>query len=230
MTDRDTQQHGGRALPEATLERLTVYLRALEAAQLAGQRTVSSETLASAAGANPAILRKDLSLLGGSFGRRGVGYDVPGLADHIGATLGLKRQWRMAIIGAGNLGRALAGFSGFRGHGFELKAILDQSPTEVGRSVAGLRVSPASELESIVAAESVNMAVIAVPGAVAQGVCDQLVAAGIRSILNFAPVVLQAPAEVNIRQVDMSRELQILAYYAHQGVGHQDAVPPLQSE
>ncbi|GAA3703264.1 redox-sensing transcriptional repressor Rex [Zhihengliuella alba] len=229
MTDREAQ-HGERALPEATLERLTVYLRALEAAQQAGERTVSSETLASAAGANPAILRKDLSLLGGSFGRRGVGYDVAGLADHIGATLGLKERWRVAIVGAGNLGRALAGFSGFRGHGFELIAILDRSPAVIGRPVAGLRVRPAEDLESIVAAEAVNMAVLAVPNAAAQSVCNELVAAGIRNILNFAPVVLQAPADVNIRQVDMSRELQILAYYAHQGVGHQDAVPPLAPE
>lgn len=215
----------GRGLPEATLERLTVYLRVLNAAESEGTPTLSSDVLAGAAGVNSAILRKDLSLLGGSFGRRGVGYDVPRLAEHLATTLGLRERWRVAIVGAGNLGRALAGYAGLRHNGFELTAIFDMDPDVVGRTINGLVVRPAESLEADIEAEQVNMAVMTLPGAAAQRVCDRLVAAGVRNILNFAPVVLQAPDGVNIRKVDMSRELQILAYYAHQGIGHQDAVP-----
>ncbi|GHD03037.1 redox-sensing transcriptional repressor Rex [Zhihengliuella salsuginis] len=214
-----------RGLPEATLERLTVYLRVLHVAEGEGKVTLSSDVLANAAGVNSAILRKDLSLLGGSFGRRGVGYDVARLAEHLATTLGLREQWRVAIVGAGNLGRALAGYAGLRNNGFELTAIFDMDPDVIGNIVNGLAVRPAESLEAAIESEHVNMAVMTLPGASAQQMCDRLVAAGVRNILNFAPVVLQAPDGVNVRKVDMSRELQILAYYAHQDIGHQDAVP-----
>lgn len=202
-----------RQLPEATLGRLTLYLRALQALEAAGTDTVSSEALSAAAGVNPPIVRKDLSQLG-SFGRRGVGYDVPGLAATIGRSLGLDRQWRVALFGAGNLGRALAGYAGFRSNGFTLVALLDAAPGLVGCFFADLRVEDTDATEHVLAREQANMAVLAVPGHAAQALCDRIVAAGVRNILSFAPVVLQVPDGVRVRRVDMARELQILAYYA----------------
>nr|WP_196837104.1 redox-sensing transcriptional repressor Rex [Zhihengliuella flava] len=214
-----------KGLPEATLERLTVYLRVLHVAEGEGKDNLASADFARAAGVNSAILRKDLSLLGGTFGRRGVGYDVRGLAEHLATTLGLRQQWRVAIVGTGNLGRALAGYAGLRNHGFQLAALFDSDPHVVGRVVNSLPVRSADTLEEVIGEHGVNMAIMTIPGPDAQVMCDRLVAAGVRNILNFAPVVLQAPEGVNVRKVDMSRELQILAYYAHQGIGYQDAVP-----
>ncbi|MEE1621323.1 redox-sensing transcriptional repressor Rex [Zafaria sp. Z1313] len=202
-----------KTLPEATLERLTLYRRVLERLGAAGLETVSSEVLADAAGVNPAILRKDLSMLG-SFGRRGVGYGVMQLAGSIATTLGLNNDWRVGIVGAGNLGRALAGYAGFRENGFRLVGLYDADASLVGRRYADLVVADAAGLEDAVLAEGINMAVLAVPAAAAQELCDRLVAAGVRNILNFAPVVLQVPPDVVLRKVDMARELQLLAYYA----------------
>lgn len=206
-------KQGERLLPEATLGRMTLYLRALEVLREAGQATVSSEVLSAAAGVNPAILRKDLSLLG-TFGTRGVGYGVEVLAARISTTLGLEREWRVAILGAGNLGRALAGYSGFRDGGFSVGAIFDISDSAVGRQLGGLTVRHVDELAETVDGLGINMAVLAVPGGAAQELCTRVVSAGITNILSFAPVVLQVPAEVRVRKVDMARELQILAYHA----------------
>ncbi|MFL4474595.1 redox-sensing transcriptional repressor Rex [Paeniglutamicibacter sp. MACA_103] len=203
----------GRILPEATLARLTQYLRALNTMQGRGEARTSSGVLATEAGVNPAILRKDLSLLG-SYGTRGVGYVVTELAEHISKAMGLLRQWRVAIIGAGNLGRALSGYGGFRSRGFEIVALLDSSPEVIGSTVGDLKVQPILDLDEILKATSANMAVLSVPGAAAQELCDKLVESGVRSILSFAPVVLQVPPGVNLRKVDLATELQILAYHA----------------
>lgn len=202
-----------KPLPEATLGRMTMYLRALDALGADGIETVSSERLGDAAGVNSAILRKDLSLLG-TFGTRGVGYEVGVLARFISETLGLTRDWRVAILGAGNLGRALTGYAGFRSAGFSLVAVMDGAPDLIGRPIADLTVLDSAELETIFPELGVNMAVLAVPGPAAQELCDRVVSAGVVNILNFAPVVLQVPEGVRIRKVDMARELQILAYHA----------------
>jgi len=178
-----------------------------------GIERVSSEELAGAAGVNSPKLRKDLSYLG-SYGTRGVGYDVPYLSGQISAALGLTLDWRVAIVGAGHLGRALAGYPGFGSRGFEVVALFDADQMIIGQEVGWLRISPVDALESVLEKTKANMAVLAVPAEVAQGLCDRLVAAGITSILSFAPVVLQAPADVQIRKVDMATELQILAYHA----------------
>ncbi|MBM6620085.1 redox-sensing transcriptional repressor Rex [Micrococcaceae bacterium RIT802] len=204
---------GEKLLPEATLGRMTLYLRALEALRDAGRATVSSEVLSAAAGVNPAILRKDLSLLG-TFGTRGVGYRVEVLATRISTTLGLEREWRVAILGAGNLGRALAGYSGFQGGGFDVGAIFDVADSAVGRQLGGLTVRHVDELSEAVGELGINMAVLAVPGVAAQELCERVIAAGITNILSFAPVVLQVPEGIRVRKVDMARELQILAYHA----------------
>ena len=203
----------GRHIPPASLARLTVYLRVLGTMLTEGIERVSSEELAEAAGVNSPKLRKDLSYLG-SYGTRGVGYDVPYLSGQISAALGLTLDWRVAIVGAGHLGRALAGYPGFGSRGFEVVALFDADQMAVGQEVGWLRISPVEAMESILEKTRANMAVLAVPADAAQGMCDRLVDAGITSILSFAPVVLQTPAEVQIRKVDMATELQILAYHA----------------
>lgn len=203
----------GRHIPPASLARLTIYLRALNSLLAEGIERVSSEELADAAGVNSPMLRKDLSYLG-SYGTRGVGYDVQYLNSQISTALGLTQDWRVAIIGAGNLGRALAGYSGFQSRGFEVVALIDADQMIVGTEVGWLRVSPVQELAAVLHRTRANMAVLAVPAGVAQKLCDELVQAGITSILSFAPVVLQVPDHVQLRKVDMATELQILAYHA----------------
>ena len=201
-----------RGIPDATVARLPEYLRALTALAERGITSVSSEELAAAAGVRSAKLRKDLSYLG-SYGVRGVGYEVDHLAYQISRELGLTQAWAVAIVGMGNLGHALAAYSGFATRGFRVVALLDQDPALIGGEIAGLRVQPMSELPSLVAEQSLAIGVIATPAASAQAVCDELVDAGVRSILNFAPCVLVVPDGVDVRKVDLSTELQILAFH-----------------
>jgi redox-sensing transcriptional repressor len=201
-----------RGIPEATVARLPVYLRALTGLEERGVRTVSSEELAAAAGVNSAKLRKDFSHLG-SYGVRGVGYDVEYLVYQISRELGLTQDWPVAIVGIGNLGHALAGYGGFATRGFRVVALFDADPNVVGEVVAGLPVRPISELVEFTQQEPIAIGVVATPAGPAQEVCDLLVAAGIRSVLNFAPCVLQVPDGVDVRKVDLSTELQILAFH-----------------
>jgi redox-sensing transcriptional repressor len=205
--------NGHHGIPEATVNRLPVYLRALYALADRGIATVSSEELAAAAGVNSAKLRKDLSHLG-SYGTRGVGYDVEYLVYQVSRELGLTQDWPVIIVGAGNLGHALANYGGFASRGFRVEAIFDSDPLTVGTRIASQVVRHADEIESVIARHGVSIAVIATPAAAAQGVCERLVAAGITGILNFAPVVLNVPSGVDVRKVDLSIELQILAFHA----------------
>jgi redox-sensing transcriptional repressor len=199
-------------IPEATVARLPVYLRALNSMSDAGTTTCSSLELATAAGVNSAKLRKDLSHLG-SYGTRGVGYDVAYLRYQISREIGLTQDWPVVIVGIGNLGHALANYSGFTSRGFRTVALLDADGGRQGELVAGLKIRPFTELSAIVREHGVAIGVIATPAAAAQSVCDHMVEAGIRSILNFAPTVLNVPAGVDVRMVDLSSELQILAYH-----------------
>jgi redox-sensing transcriptional repressor len=201
-----------RPVPEATVERLAVYLRVLTALREQGTVTVSSEELAAAAGVNSAKLRKDLSHLG-SYGTRGVGYDVAVLVERIARGLGLTGHRAVALIGIGNLGHALAGYGGFATRGFRIAALLDADPNRVGEQIAGLTVRHIDDLDSVVRAENVSIGVIATPANAAQDVCDRLVAAGVTSILNFAPTVLSVPDGVDLRKVDLAVELQILSFH-----------------
>ncbi len=207
----DTDQADG--IPEATVARLPVYLRALYGLAERGIGTVASEELAAAAGVNSAKLRKDLSHLG-SYGIRGVGYDVDYLVYQVSRTLGLTQDWPVVIVGAGNLGRALANYGGFVSRGFTIAAMLDSDTAIVGSKIARLTVRHVDELEAVVARHKVAIGVIAAPAGSAQAVCDRLVAAGVTSILNFAPLVLSVPEGVDVRKVDLSIELQILAFHA----------------
>ena len=212
-----TLASGGRrrsGVPEATVARLPVYLRALHTPAEGGSTTDSSETLAQLVGSGSAKVRKDLSHLG-SYGTRGVGYEVQELVFHISRELGLTQGWSVVLVGVGNLGHALAGYGGFSSRGFHVAALLDADPDRVGEVVAGQRVRAVGELAQVVAETGVSIGVIATPAGAAQEVCDRLVAAGITSILNFAPVVLQVPAGVDLRKVDLAVELQILSFHQH---------------
>ncbi|RPF22990.1 redox-sensing transcriptional repressor Rex [Myceligenerans xiligouense] len=201
------------AVPAATVGRLPYYLRALRDLADEGVALTSSSELAERSGVGSAQLRKDLSFLG-SFGTRGVGYDVQSLADYIKAALGLESEHRLAIVGIGNLGHALANYSGYTQRGFQVAALLDASPEVVGTEVAGLRVDDIGDLSAVIAERRVSMVVLATPGGVAQGVAEEVVAAGVREILNFAPTALQVPDDVVVRSVDVGGELQILAFHA----------------
>ena len=211
MTTR-TPTDNARDIPEATVARLPVYLRALTTLSDQGTATCSSEELAGAAGVNSAKLRKDLSYLG-SYGTRGVGYDVEYLRYQIARQIGVTQDWPVVIVGIGNLGHALANYSGFRSRGFRVVALLDADPDRHEETVAGVEVRPFDDLGQIVREHGVAIGVIATPALAAQDVADQMVAAGIRSILNFAPGVLSVPEGVDVRKVDLSIELQILAYH-----------------
>ena len=201
-----------RAVPEATVARLATYLRVLSALGDRSVTTVSSEELATAAGVNSAKLRKDLSFLG-SYGVRGVGYDVATLTEQIARTLGVTVHRNVAMIGVGNLGQALAGYAGFATRGFRIAALLDADPARIGTMVRGLVVQDMADLDQVVAEHDITIAVLATPAHVAQQVCDEVVAAGVTSVLNFAPVVLTVPPHVDLRKVDLAAELQILSFH-----------------
>jgi redox-sensing transcriptional repressor len=199
-------------LPEATVARLPEYLRALHHLAEAGCDTVSSEGLARAAGVSSAKLRKDLSQLG-SYGTRGVGYEVAILVDQIEHVLGLTQRRNVALIGIGNLGHALAGYAGFASRGFRISALVDVDPRRVGEQLGGLTVTHLDDLAETVAAERIAIGVITTPAQAAQLVAERLVAAGVTSILNFAPCVLDIPDGVDVRKVDLAIELQILSFH-----------------
>jgi len=205
-------QHAG-GLPEATISRLPLYHRALlEAAELK-ELTVSSERIAELTGLNAAKIRKDLSHLG-TYGTRGVGYNVEQLMHQIARELGLTEDWAIAIVGFGNLGQALANYKGFLERGFEVVAIFDADPSKEGMSTTGgAVVMPIDQLKAISSRKRIDIAIIATPASSAQEVADLVVAAGITSILNFAPQVLAVPEGVSVRKVDLSIELQILSFY-----------------
>ena len=194
------------------MARLPVYLRSLMELADGKASTISSERLAEMAGVNAAKVRKDLSYLG-SYGTRGVGYDVEYLLFQMSRELGLTQDWPVVIVGIGNLGHALANFSGFRSRGFRVVALLDADPERRGERVAGIDVRDFADLGSIVREHGVAIGVIATPASAAQDVADQMVEAGISSILNFAPTVIAVPDGVDVRKVDLSIELQILAYH-----------------
>lgn len=210
-----------REIPDATIARLPEYLRALTFLAERGIASVSSAQLATVAGVRSAKLRKDLSQLG-SYGVRGVGYEVEILAHEISRELGLTQNRPVAIVGVGNLGHALAAYSGFSSQGFRVVALMDRDPAVIGREIAGMTVSSVDDLEKIVAGRAVAIGVIATPAGCAQEVCDRLVAVGVRSVLNFAPCVLSVPEGVSVRKVDLATELQILAFHERRTAAAQE--------
>jgi redox-sensing transcriptional repressor len=212
VADGATPMQRARAIPEAAVARLAVYLRVLSAMTEQGAITVSSEELSAAAGVNSAKLRKDLSYIG-SYGTRGVGYEVVVLIDQIERILGLTRKHRVAVVGIGNLGHALANYGGFPSRGFPVAALFDVDPDLIGVPVGGIPVDHIEDIPRVCTEREISVGVIATPPPAAQTVCDRLVAGGVASILNFAPVVLQVPDHVEVRKVDLAVELQILSFH-----------------
>ncbi len=199
-------------VPPTAVSRLPLYLRCLTEAKQQGVQILSSKDLAELAGGNAAQVRKDLSYLG-EFGIRGIGYEVDGLIQHISRWLGLTRQHNVAIVGMGRLGPALLGYAGFTEKGFRVAAVFDQDPAKVGSTLEGLAVQDISQLKETVRDCDIEIAIIATPAVAAQRVANMLVSAGIKALLNFAPVHLEVPEEVSCRQVDLSVELQILCFH-----------------
>ena len=216
-------QRSRRRIPEATVARLPVYLRILTEQFEAAVSNISSEELAEFAGVNAAKVRKDLSYLG-SYGTRGVGYEVEFLVYQIRRELGLTHDWHVVIVGAGNLGQALAGYNGFGDRGFPVGGIVDIDESKVGSVVGGVRVRHMSEIKQVVASRNISIGVLATPGLAAQDAADALVAAGVTSILNFSPTVINVPHGVNVGKVDLAVELQILAYHEQRRINAQQNV------
>jgi len=200
-----------RKVAESTVRRLSLYLRFLEEFEGQGVDTVSSGALASRGGTTSAQVRKDLSFFG-SFGKRGLGYPVPELANRLREILGLKRRYRVGMIGAGNIGSALVQYRGFKQRGFDIVAIFDSDPAKIGHQWNDLTVLDIGRLERELAQKPVDMAVLVVPADVAQSVTDRLIALGIKAILNFAPVQLTVPDDVVVKTVNLALELETLSY------------------
>lgn len=212
-----------RALPPTTVARLPGYLRSLGGLASEGVTTTSSDQLAELVGASPAQLRKDLSYLGAG-GRRGVGYEVDHLRRQIAQALGMTEERRVVIVGIGNLGHALATYSGFADRGFVLVGLFDTDPALVGTEVGGHVVQHVDGLERAVVDREASIAIVATPASAAQPTTDRLVAAGVTGVLNFAPRTVRVPDGVDVREVDLGSELQILGFHARQRSGA--AAPP----
>ncbi len=212
-----------RRIPDTTVARLPLYYRALLSAADQRVETISSERLAALAGVNAAKVRKDLSYLG-SYGTRGVGYEVELLVFQISRELGLTTDRPVAIVGIGNLGHALANYRGFAERGFRVAALVDADRSKIGERIGALAIEPIDALPGIVRERGIAIGIVATPAEVAQEVADRLVAAGVRSILNFAPIVIAVPDGVSVRRVDLSIELQILSFYEHRRGGDSELV------
>jgi redox-sensing transcriptional repressor len=200
-----------KRIADSTVRRLSAYLRFLEDFEGRGLSTISSEELAKRGGTTSAQVRKDLSFFG-SFGKRGLGYSVPELAGRLREILGLGREWRVFIIGAGKIGAALAQYKGFRQRGFVILAAYDNSADKVGRQLEGIAVRDIDQLEADIRRERPDIVVLTVPTEEAQELVDRVVKAGVRAILNFAPTQLQAPPDVTIKTVNMAMELESLSF------------------
>lgn len=201
-----------RRVSDSTVRRLSQYLRSLEGREGIPGATVSSTDLARDAGTTAAQVRKDLSLFG-SFGKRGLGYGAGDLADRLRGILGLQKVWRVALLGAGRIGSALFEYGDFRRRGFDIVAVLDNDPTKVGTRWSGaVEVEDASALEEVIRRDRVDVVIVAVPAAAAQDVADRAVGAGVRGILNFAPIQLRVPGDVSVQDVNVVTELEALSF------------------
>jgi redox-sensing transcriptional repressor len=217
VKERNKARAASDQISELTTNRLSVYLRCLNALESAGVRTISSKALAEQFHLNAAQIRKDLAYFG-EFGIRGVGYYVKELKRHLRQILGLDRRVRVAIMGAGNLGLALADYPGFRVEGFEIAALFDAERTKIGRrSRTGVRINDIDDLRMVVRRDKIGIAVIAVPAESAQPVVDAVVDAGIKAILNFSPGALTVPPEVKLKSVDLTVSLESLSFFLAQG-------------
>ena len=200
-----------KRIADSTVRRLSIYLRFLEDSAVQGIRTISSEELARRGGTTSAQVRKDLSFFG-SFGKRGLGYPVPELTSALRDILGVGREWRVIIIGAGKIGTALARYSGFRQRGFQVVAVYDSDPRKIGSQWDDHTVRDIADIERDIATDGPDIAVLTVPGDAAQEIGERVAVAGLKAILNFAPVQLHLPADVTVRNVNMAMELEGLSF------------------
>lgn len=200
-----------RKIADSTVRRLAIYLRFLEEFQQQGRDTISSEALANRAGTTSAQVRKDLSFFG-SFGKRGLGYDVHALAEKLHEILGLGRRYRLMVLGAGRLAGALVQYAGFSARGFEIVAVVDRDPAKIGTVWGNITIEDVGQLESIVTREQVEIAILVTPADPAQHLVDRLVASGVTAILNFAPVQLHVTEGVDVKNVNFAVELETLSY------------------
>jgi redox-sensing transcriptional repressor len=200
------------AIPEVVIDRLPVYARALALLERQGREVVSSQELGEQLGVTPAQIRKDLSYFG-RFGKQGRGYNVGRLLAELRQILGLTRDWSMVLVGVGRLGRAIVGYAGFAPQGYRIVAVFDSDPAIVGSDVDGLIVKPVDALESALRDKKADIGIVAVPGANAQEVIDKLVAAGVKAILNYAPIAAQVPPDVHIKDIDPVLALQSMTFY-----------------
>lgn len=208
-------------IPEGVIERLPAYLNILIQLRTDGVSTVSSARLGQLTAVNPAQIRRDLTHFG-SFGKRGVGYDIGMLVERIQAILGADHAHRLALVGAGNLGSAIAGYEGLRQHGFMVTAIFDNDSRKTGNRIGQIVVQPLEELEDTLHAQDIRIGIVAVPSEAAQGVTDRLTAAGVRVILNYTPVIVQVPEDVTLHNTDPVQELLHTLYYLsrREGIAH----------
>ncbi len=200
-----------KRIADSTVRRLSAYLRFLEDFDGRGLTTISSEELAQRGGTTSAQVRKDLSFFG-SFGKRGLGYSVPELSKQLRDILGLGREWRVVIVGAGKIGAALAQYRGFRHRGFVILRAYDNNPDKIGKTIEGMAVSDISQIERDFGRERPDIVVMAVPGEAAQHILDRVVKTGVKAVLNFAPAQLQAPPDVTVKTVNMAMELESLSF------------------
>lgn len=208
---RSADVGGTTRISESTVRRLSLYLRLLQEVDAIGQTTISSDDLAERSGTTSAQVRKDLSVFG-SFGKRGLGYSVPDLLRQLRQILGLDRSWKVALVGAGKIGSALISYRNFQERGFRIEAVFDSDPSKVGRKWGSRTILDDSKLEQVLEEDGIEIAIVAVPGEAAQEAVDRIVNAGVKAILNFAPVRLRVPEGVALRNVDMVVELEGLAY------------------
>jgi redox-sensing transcriptional repressor len=203
-------------ISELTTNRLSVYLRCLNALAADGERTVSSDGLARRFHLNSAQIRKDLAYFG-EFGVRGVGYYIDDLREHLTRILGLEKEHRVAIVGTGRLGAALADYYGFRQSNFTVAALFDADARKIGQTVGGVEIFDTENFAEVVRRDKIDVAVIAVPAAQAQSVLDMVARAGIKAVMNFAPVPLKSAPDVKIKTVDLTISLESLSYFLHAG-------------
>ena len=201
-----------KSIPDIIVGRLPIYLQALEHMHINGSDTTSSQELGEAIGISAAQIRKDLSQFG-EFGKQGKGYSIPYLVDQLRAILKVDRIWETAVVGAGNLGRAIANYQGFINHGFRVAMIFDNDPQRIGTKIEGFTVQDMSQLIPIILQVGIKIAMLTVPASSAQVVTDNLVKAGIRAILTYAPITLSVPSFVHVQYVDPVIYLQKMTYY-----------------
>jgi redox-sensing transcriptional repressor len=199
-------------VPDIVVSRLPLYLRALNFLAEEGVETISSAELAQRLGISSAQIRKDLSFFG-EFGKQGTGYNVEFLRKKIKEILNLTKIWDVALVGAGDLGHALVHYGGFLGQGFRISLVFDNNPQKIGQEIAGLTIQPASRMKELIRQHGIQIAIIAVPASAAQKVTDELVAAGVRAILNYAPITLKVPPGVHVQYIDPVTRLQHMTYY-----------------